>query len=366
LRVELKPLTPLWTGDSNGVSDHLRPTGLLGSMRWWFEAIVRASGYYACDPTAGGCLYQNEKSVLCGACKLFGTTGWARRFRLTASGLAPEPWYLLANPAVARMHEGWLKRILTPKPQSPEPKVLWGENLVLEFHRYLSRMPDAEWDLFQRVLRSLLVIIAKYGALGAKAQNGFGAVSFSNPSVEYRGSLREFLVTSQDGRHADEKWFDLSRTIFLEFEVFDPGIYAKSAVRIGSPGRSRYEDRVLPIAYDIRFKSQSKHFRTGAGEDVGVRPLLKTFLTGRVGDIEDIVGSSARSSDRTASRVFVTHLYRTGTSEKYRFRIWVHVPGDARITPKEVGAKIQEYVVRRMFRGSKGTMLDWNAVKKEL
>jgi hypothetical protein len=276
------------------------------------------------------------------------------------------------------MHEGWLRRILKPKPVSPDPKVLWGESLVMEFHRYLAGMPTAEWDLIERVLQTLLIVIAKYGALGAKTQNGFGAVSFPNPTLNHKGSLAEFLAGSSGTGDNDPKWFDLRRTVFLAFDVLDPGVYVRSAVsiRIGSNEKCAYEDWVLPIAYDIRFKSQSKHFKTQAGEDVGLRPLLKGILTGRVPDVEDIVGSSAKRKEgdssrdeetqRTASRVFVTHLYRTAPTEKYRFRVWVHVPADSGITPREVGAEIQRYVLERLFRGSKGTILDWNDVRRDL
>ena len=44
MELHLTPLTPLWTGDAEGISRELRITGLMGSLRWWFEGIVRAAG----------------------------------------------------------------------------------------------------------------------------------------------------------------------------------------------------------------------------------------------------------------------------------------------------------------------------------
>ena len=70
-------LTDLWTGDVNGKSERLITTGLLGSIRWWFEVLVRGLGGRACDPTDTKCEDRNH----CVVCELFGCTGWARKFR---------------------------------------------------------------------------------------------------------------------------------------------------------------------------------------------------------------------------------------------------------------------------------------------
>ncbi len=83
LKITLKTLTPLWTGGVDGTCDRLHETGLIGSLRWWYEALVRGLGGYACDPTSmDRCPDENGKH--CVACELFGCTGWARKFRLKA------------------------------------------------------------------------------------------------------------------------------------------------------------------------------------------------------------------------------------------------------------------------------------------
>ncbi len=48
--MELKTLTPLWTGGVEGKVDRIHETGLLGSMRWWYEVLVRGLGGEVCDP----------------------------------------------------------------------------------------------------------------------------------------------------------------------------------------------------------------------------------------------------------------------------------------------------------------------------
>lgn len=44
LIITLKTLTPLWTGGADGRSDRLHTTGIIGSLRWWYEGIVRGLG----------------------------------------------------------------------------------------------------------------------------------------------------------------------------------------------------------------------------------------------------------------------------------------------------------------------------------
>ena len=41
LNITLKTLTPLWTGGVNGKVDRIHETGIIGSLRWWYEAIMR-------------------------------------------------------------------------------------------------------------------------------------------------------------------------------------------------------------------------------------------------------------------------------------------------------------------------------------
>ena len=81
LEIDLHALAPLWTGGVDQKTDRLHETGLIGSLRWWYEALVRGLGGPACDPTSDDrCPDDSDKH--CAACELFGCTGWARKFRL--------------------------------------------------------------------------------------------------------------------------------------------------------------------------------------------------------------------------------------------------------------------------------------------
>ena len=97
MKVRIKTLTPLWTGDAERKNTELRETGIIGSLRWWYEALIRGLGGSACDPTSdNGCKLNQEKfkealregksiqnalgELICPACQLFGCTGWSRKF----------------------------------------------------------------------------------------------------------------------------------------------------------------------------------------------------------------------------------------------------------------------------------------------
>ena len=88
--VKIEALTDIWTGNENRKNTILRETGIIGSLRWWYEALVRGLGGTACDPTGDKrCELSGKKKTLeeqltkmCPACYLFGCGGWARKFKL--------------------------------------------------------------------------------------------------------------------------------------------------------------------------------------------------------------------------------------------------------------------------------------------
>jgi len=88
----LKALTDVWTGGVDQHCDSLHETGLLGSLRWWYEVVVRGLGGSACDPTDNSPCRDTDH---CGACEVFGSTGWSRKIRLqvfgTSGGLISSP-----------------------------------------------------------------------------------------------------------------------------------------------------------------------------------------------------------------------------------------------------------------------------------
>jgi len=138
----LKALTDIWTGDANRRGDTFIPTGLMGSLRWWFEVLVRGLGGKACDPTKDGVRcptkgkQPHELEHRCVVCELFGCTGWSRKFRL-----------MVVN------EEGF----------PIQRQIKAGQTFVLRFIP-LRPIRDEEWCLLNATLR----LIADYGAVVGK------------------------------------------------------------------------------------------------------------------------------------------------------------------------------------------------------
>src|SRR5690606_5475611 len=131
---ELQALTDIWTGDANGKASRLIPTGLLGSIRWWLEVLVRRLGGSPCDPSSKQKTCSAEHH--CVVCELFGCTGWARKFRFDV-----------------RDQQGAviIKQLETNK----------------KFHLYFTpfrKVEGEEWALLELTMR----LISEFGALGGK------------------------------------------------------------------------------------------------------------------------------------------------------------------------------------------------------
>lgn len=132
----LKAQSPIWTGDADRKGERTIPTGLLGSLRWWFEVLVRGLGGSACDPTNPDNRCPDREGKHCVVCELFGCTGWARKFRFDVLD-----------------ESGKIKRDQIKK----------DETFRFRFTP-LRPMCEEEWALLDLTLR----LIADYGAIGGK------------------------------------------------------------------------------------------------------------------------------------------------------------------------------------------------------
>lgn len=146
-------LSDIWTGTVSFVekdgqikekiqNDRTINASLLGSIRWWFEVIVRGLGGYACDPSEkdNRCPNGNKKPTEsghhCVVCELFGCTDWARKFRFEIRD---------EN-----------NRIKTSQIK---------QNERFRFHFIpLRQIRDVEWSLLTATFR----LIVEYGAIGGK------------------------------------------------------------------------------------------------------------------------------------------------------------------------------------------------------
>lgn len=189
---QLKALTDLWTGDVDGKSDHLIPTGLLGSIRWWSEILVRGLGGSACDPSNTPCEGRNH----CMVCELFGCTGWARKFRF---------------------------QVLDGHGNTKAEQIKKDQTFNL---RFTPNRPirNEEWALLDATLR----LIADYGAIGGKTvfkptdessradkihHQDYGLVEFNEPPIiNTQAAVVKEVVAQGKWRklnHGDFAWASL-------------------------------------------------------------------------------------------------------------------------------------------------------------
>ena len=188
MSIKIKSLTPIWTGGVNGKCDILHETGIIGSMRWWYEAIVRGMGGYACDPTSDyKCKFDTKgyedawndgKSIedaltiglreVCPACQLFGCTGWKRKFRLEIDKIDS-----VRLNFINKFDDGdfdnintrwWLQKTLKKNPKAFYSPDAFSVKLL------------ADNEETKNKILALFKLIENIGSFGAKAQNGFGIV----------------------------------------------------------------------------------------------------------------------------------------------------------------------------------------------
>jgi len=179
LEIKIRTLTPLWTGDVERKCTNLRETSIIGSLRWWFEAIVRGFGGYACDPNLNKCEYNGNEKDVCAACKLFGTTNWAKRFKFEINQSFNETYN--KDLVIGSVKKNWYY-----------PSGLISCNSITnEIKQILPCYIDGEKVEIEPILRVLLTFILKWGMIGGKTAIGYGVVRFE----EENGKL---LVVSND------------------------------------------------------------------------------------------------------------------------------------------------------------------------
>ncbi len=227
LKITLKTLTPLWTGGVDGRVDRIHETGIIGSLRWWYEAIVRGLGGRACDPSDGKCQYDADKphNGLCDVCQLFGATGWRRRFRLE----------ILED----QMHPLWTPsdRMLNIRP----PGRNRGWFLPPGRMGRLSMQFSGDEGALSR-LAALFLFLDRWGGLGAKPQLGYGIFRIENRD-DVKAWAADWRWRPLGGREPDRTLPDLRRFGFFRyrFQPQKPGWWTRV------PGIERVASKVRPL-----------------------------------------------------------------------------------------------------------------------
>lgn len=317
MEVKIRTLTPLWTGGVERKTDQIHETGLIGSMRWWYESILRGLDGWACDPTEHKC--KDEKR--CAACELFGNTGWGRQFRLKATS---ELFKASPEFRELRIHQnqkrGW--RL--------------GSG-ILSDELTLSMLPMRSGE--QANLNSLAFLsslAAHWGALGARTQVGYGIVDVKEirlgdhilSETEIADTLTriEGIAINHPASKGNNAGLPDIRDFFFA-RLTLPSMFDEKAkwwlrqLTSKREYREAKKEGFIPSAPAVRYEMRG-WFRKDTSS------YLKSVLRSayHLDDLRhDLMGTTYGGSNSSkGSKLYVSHTYKT--NEGWEFRVWGYVP----------------------------------------
>lgn len=193
LTISIRTLTPIWTGDVNGRCSEIKEIGIIGSLRWWYEAIVRGLGGYACDPTENNKAKCSVDNGFCNVCEIFGANGFKRQFNLAIMQDKTKPAWegdTILNIRPPGRSRGWF---LPSGKNGSFDIILRGNSNVIGY------------------LSSLFLFLESWGALGAKPQLGYGFFEIIN-----RDEVKKKVISFSNIGDNDDKYLpNLGKWIFF-------------------------------------------------------------------------------------------------------------------------------------------------------
>ena len=366
--IHLRTLTPLWTGGVDQTCDRLHETGLIGSLRWWYEALVRGLGGYACDPTSEDrCEYDPKKpdppeKQLCAACYLFGCTGWARKFRLNVSSEGQK--WLEKNPQDFLIPSGRIHQ--TKKSDNRAGGwFVFSESRVGEIVLEFTPLRDA--DL--RPIHTILALISRRASLGPKGASGYGVIDakgleadlswineFGNKSPARNNILPDFrdFFFAKIQFHApteDPKWWQQINGIQQAYEgKLNDDTSPRPLRKASTELDQMFQGGILPIAPAIRnwlrYKWHSglspaeTHFVFGEAQAVCPHCYQPGFRQDNKHREKNWCPHCKKSFKKdeevptTAAKICISYAYRLQNNQ-WEFRIWGWLPCKGKLSNRD-------------------------------
>lgn len=382
--MQIKTLTPLWTGNVDGKCKTIKETGIIGSLRWWYEALVRGLGGYACDPTSdkrcelnykkfdnsiknGRSIQESLDEQICPVCQLFGCTGWKRRFKLELNSekLLNAP-FIIAKPNESQrpVFLGYYDK--TGKAYKNKGGLVGGFEFDL--------IPENEGNI--DLLGLLLQLSIDWG-LGAMTQKGFGVLSskenFKNgekdlsnlpkprnentyslplPKIDqfffYKVPIKTEsigMITKEISKGLFKTMSDKKKGNYLEWDYMSFS-YIPSAPWVKRSIRSLYSNKILRH-YLMGFVSmkETKPIHLKCWKHSIKKDKRKYWCVNcREGSIDKLI------LEKTASKIHVSHIYnqnfyKTG-KPSWEMKLWGWIPE----IPKKIG--VDEKTVQKILKSN--------------
>ena len=333
----MRTLTPIWTAGADRGCDRLHETGIIGSLRWWFESVLRGLGGGVCDPTSEGDRADRcprDDGSFCQACRLFGAGERGRAFRITVEEgrrLFAGGNILLPSGRVHRPIEragGWFLHC--------DARV--GDALQL-------RITPLHADDQTPLLTVPLVLIARHASLGAKVSSGYGVVElFAQPDgmpLSVEPALLDRLASGERRYHdvPDLRDFFFAKLTFEDPEG-DPGWWQRIGGIAEAAGGQIVDRGITLRLYDCRDDKQNRQKAEAVRRQMQAivrngllptAPAVRNWLrfrwfpglfaeSGRRELEERVFGRVSRQGN-VGSRIQVSHAYRVGPNQ-WEFRVW--------------------------------------------
>ena len=336
----VKAKTPIYTGDANRESRTIRETGIIGGLRWWYEALMRGKGRSICDPTI-------DKNCECDACKLFGNTSGARKFRLRFEDFKPQNIQTGTINVKIDDGTGWYL---------PEGK-------MGEFNLSINGLRGNQ-SLVEKRIPALLKLMENWGAIGAKNYIGYGVFDLNykdgKPVILSKADADELLkpILDANGKKRDEP--SLSRMFFckvnLDFsdtlkydpkiDKFDTSDFTREGVADQKLVEKCINKGFLPTSAHIRYRLRSA-FRPGKS----ALPSLSEIKSDKFKELlenlrHNTIGST--EGDKKGSKIAASHCYLWNKAKSiWQMRIWGYIP--ERYIPEGVNSKLIVMDLKKCF-----------------
>ena len=213
-------MTDVWTGSADGESNTVNSVGLIGSVRWWYENLIRWMGGYACDPNDDNPEERCNGKDHCVACELFGCTGWARKFRF---GVYDESGETVKHKQIKK-----------------------GDVFFLRFDP-IRPISDVEWALLHMTMR----LISDYGAIGGRTTSIEGTMV-----IKKNGKEKKVEVFSQGIIALVESNNNLKRITIesLDSYITQVAFFRKNRYSRAFWGSDRKDFQSMALSIDLQKK----------------------------------------------------------------------------------------------------------------